>query len=257
MGFGINTKVGKTIAANAPKHSRIVEPFGDGGSYAFFMERKRAREHVLGIEDESLFAILSFIQLLSSADKARLKSFDWIGSEETFDKVLGITATEGAEFFYRYFYLMEFGVMARGMSEDAAPMFDWLRRGMDMKKSSLFDLPLMKIALKGVALVLGDSMALVQSGGSDTFLILLPGSPEQVQAVEGKLSGLSSPFFFAKKSASNDDLAAAVASNAGQIVVSSFAAASIMMAQMEVRTNYENKLPLLEPEPGKGTPAPM
>lgn len=252
MAFGeLNKKVAKIIAANSPKYSSIVEPFGDGGSFAFTLEKKRPKQHTVNFEDEMTFALMTFIQNITGSDKARLKAFDWVASEETFDKVLFIAATKGAELFYRYFYLKEFGVMAKDM--EASPTFDWMRRGESMK-SMLFDLPLMKIALKGVTLVLGDPMALVKSAGADALLILLPGTPEQTTAVEGKLSGISSPFFFAKKSKGLEELTQSLTvAGTGKIVVSAFTAASIMMADFETRTNYPNKLPLLEPEPGKAS----
>lgn len=249
MAFGlINTKVAKMIAANAPKYRRIVEPFGDGGTFALHLEKRRPAEHVVNFEDEMLFALMTFIQQLSAADRSRLKSFDWTGSEETFDKVVAIAATEGAEFFYRYFYLKEFGIMGKDMAEP--PMFDWLRRGEDMR-AMLYELPVTKIGLRNTTLVQGDPMALVQSGGADTFLILLPVTPEQAAAVEGRLGSISSPFFYARKSGSNEALAQSIAQASGNVVVSSFSAASIMMATMEVRTNYPNKLPIVGPDPAQ------
>lgn len=247
MAFGLlNSKVAKTIAANAPRYRKIIEPFGDGGTFALFLEKRRPKEHVVNFEDEVMFALMLFIQNLSARDKAALKRFDWTGTEEAFDKALAVSATEGPELFYRYFYLKEFGTMSK--DPEAPPVFDWMRRGENMK-SMLFDLPIMKIGLKGVTLINSDPMALVSSGGTDSFLILLPQTPEQIQAVESRLGSISSPFFYAKKIASNEQLVEDAASGSDRIVISEFSAASIMMAMMEARTNYENDLMPIAPDP--------
>lgn len=247
MAFG-ELGIAKTIAMNAPKYKRIVEPFADGGTVALFPGMKKPKEHIVNIEDETTFNLMLFIQGLSGADKKTLKGFDWVSSQETFDSVLSISATEGVELYYRFFYLKKFGVKAADAESD--PTYDQLSIDDDMS-SILFTLPVTKIGLKKATITNDDPLSVVGSGGgSDTFMILLPKTPEQVDAVESKLGNLGGPFFYAKKSNSNEDLFAAVDASGGTII-STFAASTIMMATMEVRTNYDhksaNKLRIVEP----------
>ncbi len=239
MAFG-DLSMAKTVAMNAPKPiRRIVEPFADRGTIAMFPGMKKPKDHLVNIEDEILFEIYLFIQTLSAGDKKRLKSFDWIGSPETFDAALAITATEGPELYYRFNYVKQFG--KRSLDPEALPTFDFLRFGQDMS-AILFTLPMTKFGLKKVTLLNEDPLAVMAGagGGADTFMILAPGTPEQVEAVEAKLP-VSASYFFAKKSKSLDELFESAASAGDKVVVSTFASSSIMMATMEVQTNYEHK----------------
>lgn len=238
MAFG-DMSMAKTVAMNAPKKiRRIVEPFADRGTIAMFPGMKKPKEHLVNIEDEVLFAVYTFIQALGPADKKRLKGFDWIASPETFDAALAITATEGPELYYQFNYVGKFG--KRSLDPEAQPTFDFLRFGHDMS-AILFSLPITKFGLKKVTLINEEPLSVMAgAGGSDTFLILAPGTPEQVEAVESRLAGVSANYFYAKKSMSLDELFESVAS-AGDTIISAFTASSIMMATMEVRTNYEHK----------------
>jgi len=247
MAFG-ELSIAKTIAMNAPKYKRIIEPFGDKGTVALFPGMKKPKEHIVNIEDETIFSLMVFLQSLSSSDKKNLKSYDWVASPETFDAALSITAIEGADLFYKYFYLKQFGVKSK--DPEQPPTFDFLKNGHDMS-SMLFRLPLVKIGLKKVTLTNEDALSVVNnSGGSETFIILLPSTPEQIESIESKLSGISANVFYAKKSKSNEELFEQV-DNSGDMITSTFSASSIMMATMEVRTNYEhksaNKLRVVEP----------
>jgi len=129
MAFG-ELGIAKTIAMNAPKYTRIVEPFADMGTVALYPGMKKPKEHIVNIEDETIFQIMLFMQGYSAADKKALKSFDWVASQETFDAALAISATEGAEHFYRFFYLKKFGVKAK--DPEQPPTFDALRLGDEM-----------------------------------------------------------------------------------------------------------------------------
>jgi len=243
MAFG-DLGIAKTIAMNAPKYRKIVEPFADGGTMAMYLAKKKPKEHIVNVEDETLFALYSFIQALSAADKKNLKSRDWVSSPEAFDQALAITATEGADLYYRYFYLKAFGVKAA--EPDADPAYDWLSLGND-HKAVLFTLPVARIALKNVTLSNDDPMTVLASAsGADTLLVLTPKTPEQIDAVEAKLGSISASFFYAKKSKSNDDIFAAVDSLGSSMNISAFAASTIMMATIEARTNYDSGLVPLE-----------
>lgn len=244
MAFG-QLGMQKIIALNAPKYKRIVEPFGDNGTLALYPGKKKPKEHIVNFEDETLFALMSFIQGVTAADKKRLKAFDWVASSETFEAALSITAVEGAELFYRFFYLKHFGV--RSKDPETPPTFDWLKVGKDASQL-LFTLPQMKGAFKKATLINEEPLSVMSSGGgSDTFLILIPKKPEHVEAVEARLNGLSENFFFAKKSMSNDDLFAAVEGYA-DYNVSAATDATIMVATMEVMTNYDSRLQAIDLE---------
>jgi len=230
--------IAKDIIEKAPKYKRIVEPFGDGGTLALYSEKKKPKEHIVNIEDEILFNLMLFIQGLSSADKKRLKSFDWVSSPETFDSVLAINAVDGPDLFYRFFYLKHFGVKAK--DPEQPPTYDWLTLGESAKKI-LDDLKSQRMGLKKVTLLNEDPIGVMsKGGGSDTFLVLLPKKPEHIDAVEARLNGMGGNFFYAKKSKSNDILFEDVAKNPNMFV-STLTASTIMAGTMEVRTNYESK----------------
>ncbi|MCF6178912.1 MAG: hypothetical protein L3J63_05910 [Geopsychrobacter sp.] len=246
MAFG-DLGIAKQIAENAPKYKRIVEPFGDVGTIALYPGKKKPKSHQVNIQDETAFAVMSFIKSHTAGDKKRLKGFDWTAAPETFEAALAITATEGAELYYRFFYVKKFGVRAK--DPEQPPTYDHLKTGHDMK-AILYSLPVQRVGLKKVELTNDDPLAVLGTiSGSDTFAILVPKKPEHIEAVENRLP-LSSPFFYAKKSMSNDDLFEAVARTGDQVKVSQFAVSSIMMASMEVHTNYDNKLTALEPIEG-------
>tara|TARA_R110001583_G_scaffold34551_1_gene115870 strand:- start:19782 stop:20540 length:759 start_codon:yes stop_codon:yes gene_type:complete len=245
MAFG-ELAIAKQVALAAPKYRRLVEPFGDYGTLALYPGKKKPKEHIVNCADETVFAIMSLLQSMTAGDKKRLKQYDWAASPETFDAAVSISATEGLELFYRYFYLKKFAAKAK--DPEAPPAFDYLKLGHDMR-AMLYTLPVARVGLKGVSLTNDDPISLLGNGGPDTYMILLPKTPEHIAAVEGRLGGLGARFFYAKKSMSNDDLFESVAANSGAMIVSTFAASSIMMAQMEVRTNYASRLtPLQTPE---------
>jgi len=248
MAFG-ELGIAKVIAMNAPKYTKIVEPFADGGTVAMYPGMKKPKQHIVNIEDETIFNLMLFLQGHTPTDKKNLKGMDWVASAETFDTVLAMNETEGSGLFYRFFYLKKFGVKSK--DPEADPIFDYLKIGHDMK-SIIFTLPVAKVSLKKATITNDDPMSLL-GGGAGTFTILNPKTPEQIDSVESKLQGIGGDYFYAKKSKSNDDIFEAV-DNKGTSFISTFAASSIMMATMEVRTNYEHKsrekLKILEPIEG-------
>jgi len=145
--------MGKKIADNSPKYVRIVEPFGDGGTFALYLAKKPPKTHLVNIEDETLFPLYVFVKEHTAADKRTLKGYDWVSSPETFDKVMALTATDGPELYYRRSYMMKFGIKAK--DPDTPPAYDWLKLGHDAG-SVIYDLPLKKFGLKKVELALGD-----------------------------------------------------------------------------------------------------
>jgi len=247
MAFG-ELGIAKVIAMNAPRYTRLVEPFADGGTVAMYPGMRKPRQHIVNIEDETIFNIMLFMQTHTLADKKNLKARDWVSSAETFDAALAMNATEGPDLFYQFFYLKKFGV--RSKDPEVPPTYDYLKLGHDMGKI-IFTLPGARVSLKKATLTNDDPLS-VALGGSGTFTILTPRKPEHIEAVESRLAGISGEFFYAKKSMSNEDIFAAV--DAGGPFISTFAASSIMMATMEVRTNYQhksrNKLRIVEPIEG-------
>ena len=98
MAFG-PPLISKTIAMNAPKYKRIVEPFADMGTVALFPGMKKPKQHTVNIINETIFALMSFVQALSAAEKKKLKGYDWIASPEGFDAALSISAVDGTDLF--------------------------------------------------------------------------------------------------------------------------------------------------------------
>jgi hypothetical protein len=243
--FGtLNATLAKTIAANSPRYRRIVEPFGDGGTFALHMAKRRPKQHVLNVVDPELFAAFVACQKMTSGDRRRLKGMDWTGSPEAFDAAMSITATEGVEALYRFLYLTKFGM---NMGPDQPMEFDPLAAGRD-ESTALMALPLMRALLKGVTILNEDALSVMSSnGGSGTFMILLPKTPEDADAVRGRLSGLSGEFFFAAKVPGAAEVMDA-AKTYSQYTVSALKAASIMMSTFTVVSNYDSKLTPVDPE---------
>lgn len=237
MPFGaLNASVAKAVTANAPKrYAKIVEPFGDGGTYALEMAKRKPRQHVVNVVDEILFAALVAAQTMSPAGRRQMSRFDWIASQETFDAVLAITATEGPELLYRFLYLKKFGM---SMEPDAPPSFDVLSAGKDAS-SVLMGLPLMRAALKGVTITNEqDPLGLLGSAGAGDFAVVLPSRPEDADAAEARLP--SSPFFFMRKVATAEDVLDRAKKHTS-LRVAGKKVASIMMATTVVITNIESR----------------
>jgi hypothetical protein len=237
--FGtMKNTIAKTIALNSPKYTKIVEPFGDSGTFALYVAKKPAKEHVVNVVDEILFNAFSFAKSYTSSQFSQLKKMDWIGSQETFDQVLAINDIEGINAFYKFLYLKKFG-MKMGEGEMT---FDIFSTGKDVK-SILYGLPMMKALLKKVTFLNEDPMGLISSG---PFLILVPPN-DQVDSVKSKISGLSSDFFFAIKE-KDDEAIIQEAENYSNLFVSKLSVASIMMNKYSVITNYESKIPVIDPD---------
>jgi hypothetical protein len=237
--FGaLNATLAKTIAANAPRYRRIVEPFGDGGTFGLHIAKRRPRQHVLNVVDPELFAAFTATQRATSADLRRLKRLDWVGSQKAFDAVMSITATEGVEALHRFLYLKKFGM---AMGPDQPMEFDLLAVGRDAS-DVLTGLPLMRALLKGVTITNDDPLSVMSSNSkSGTFMILLPKTPEDADAVRGRLSGLGGEFFFAAKVKDTAEVIDA-SKKYNQFNVSALKAASIMMATYAVVSNYDSEL---------------
>ncbi len=240
--FGtLNGKLAKMIISSAPKYTSITEPFGDGGSLALEMAKRKPKTHNLNIEDEILFGAFVTVQKLSAGDRRRLKGFDWVGSSEAFDAASAITATEGPDFLYRFFYLKKFG-MKMGKDPEAMPEFDVLSMGEDIS-SVLMGVPLMKSALKNVTITNDDPMIHVTGGGA--FLVLLPKKQEHVEAVQSRIGSLGGNFFFAAAVADGRAVIDA-AKKYKNLNVLGAKISKIMMSTFEIITNYDSKLEPLD-----------
>lgn len=231
-------KSAKLIVENAPKYSTIVEPFGDSGSIAFELAKRKPKTHILNIEDAMTYQLMLFLQQISSSDKSSLKNKDWVSSEEAFNKVLSINAMDGPDSFYRWYYLRKFGISDMKNME-ADPVYDWVTFGKDIK-SIIYELPVMNISLKVVTISNDDPISMLKSYGSDSFLILEPKKPEHVQSADSKVSGISSPFVYIKKNKSNEELILSAGGTKNKVSIIS--RGSVMPGRIEVMTNYDNKL---------------
>lgn len=237
--FGaLNATISKMITENSPKYSSITEPFGDGGTFALTMDKRKPKTHLVNIEDEELFNAFLAVQGLSASGKKQLKNQDWIASVDTFKNVLAVSDKEGPNFLYKFLYLKKFGMKMAGSDPEAQPEFDILSTGADAS-SMLEGLPLMRKLIKKIVISNEDPMKLVSAGSG--FLILLPKKPEHTEAVQSKLSSLSGEFFFAGKAKDGMEVVE-MAKKFSKLRVSGKKAASIMMSTMAVITNYENSL---------------
>lgn len=235
--FGtLNTTMAKTIARNSPKYDKIIEPYGDGGTFALYLQKKKPKTHILNIVDEILFNAFLFIQNISGSEKSQLKKLDWIGTKETFDKVIKINATSGVQFFYNFLYVRNFGTRVK---EDETSIFDISKINKDIS-NKLFDIPSMKVALKGVTILNDDPTKHINSGGQ-TFLILLPKSPEDNETTRSKLNGISGNFYYGGKVA-DFNLIVEDAESFNNLIVSPLSVASFMVGDFSIITSYESKL---------------
>ncbi len=232
MAFG-DLSIAKKIAFNSPKYTKIIEPFGDGGTFALYPGKKKPKEHIVNIEDELIFNLMLFLQSHTSADKSKLKKMDWVSSIETFNKVISIKADKGADLYYRFFYLKKFGVKSK--EEGVEPSYDALKFG-DNMKNIIFTLPIQKVGLKGVTIVNNDPMTMLDSSG---FLILAPKKPEHIESLDAKMP-LPGDFFYAKKAIDNESMIETAKKSSA--FVSHFAQSSIMMATMQVTSSYQTNL---------------
>jgi len=237
MAFG-ELGTAKRIMMNAPKYKEIIEPFGNNGSVAFYPGKRKPKSHIVNYENVDLFNIMTFIKGVTPADKKNLRGKDWIGNPETFETVLKINAIDGLEFFYKFFYLKHFTMKIK--DKEAPPTFDYLKFGKDVK-SLLFSLPQQKGFLKNVTLLNELPDGLISKGSGDSFTILVPKSQDQIESINSKLNSISGYYFYSIKSNSNDELFETVKSNP-DLIVSTSAASTIMMAQMQEVTNYKSRI---------------
>lgn len=109
----MNSTLAKTIAMNNPNYSKIVEPFGDAGSYALYPQKKPAKQHIVNIVDEETLAIMQFAQTYSNSDFSTLKSENWNSDEDTFNQVQTISDLEGEKLVYKHLYNKWYGMTWR------------------------------------------------------------------------------------------------------------------------------------------------
>lgn len=237
--FGsLNNTIAKTIALNNPNYSKIVEPFGDSGTYALFAEKKPAKQHIVNIVDEELLALLQFAQSYSNSDFTTLKNENWNSDEDTFNQVQTISDIEGEKLMYKFLYNKWYGMSMAGSDEVS---WDVLTLN-ENNKNKLFAFPLMKSLLKKVEFQNVEPMSLIPSDG---FMILIPDT-ENIENVKSKLPGLSGQFFFAGKA--NDGMAVVNdAQSMSNLNVHGQSVASIMMNTYSFITNYDSRMAKIDP----------
>ena len=234
----MNTTIAKTIALNNPNYSKIVEPFGDAGTYALYPQKKPAKQHIVNIVDEETLAIMQFAQTYSNSDFSTLKSENWNSDEDTFNQVQTINDLEGEKLVYKHLYNKWYGMSMVGSDEVSWNMLTLNQNS----KNKLFAFPLMKALLKPVEFQNVDPMSLIPSDG---FMILIPDT-ENLDSTKSKLTSLSGQFFFAGK-VSDDAQVITDAQQMNTLNVHGQEVASIMMNSYSMVTNYDSRLSKIDP----------
>ncbi|MCI1700000.1 hypothetical protein [Liquorilactobacillus nagelii] len=235
----LNNTIAKTIALNNPGYSKIVEPFGDSGTYALFAAKKPAKQHIVNIVDPEMLAIMQFAQSYSNSDFSTLKNENWNSDQDTFNQVQTISDTEGEKLVYKHLYNKWYGMSMLGSDE-----VNWNVLTLNQNsKNKLFAFPLMKVLLKSVEFQNVDPLSLIPSDG---FMILIPDS-QNIDSVKSKLAGLSGQFFFAGKV--SDGMAVITdAQSMNNLNVHGQEVASIMMNSYSMITNYDSRLTKINPD---------
>lgn len=234
----MNSTLAKTIAMNNPNYSKIVEPFGDAGSYALYPQKKPAKQHIVNIQDEEMLAIMQFAQSYSNSDFSTLKNENWNSDEETFNQVQTISDLDGEKLVYKHLYNKWYGMSTLGSDEVSWNMLTLNQND----KNKLFAFPLMKALLKPVEFQNVDPLTLIPSDG---FMILIPDS-QNMDSVKSKLTSISGQFFFAGKIPDGSQ-AIQDAQTMSALNVHGQEVASIMMNSYSMITNYDSRLSKIDP----------
>lgn len=187
----MNSTLAKTIAMNNPNYSKIVEPFGDAGSYALYPQKKPAKQHIVNIQDEEMLAIMQFAQSYSNSDFSTLKNENWNSDEETFNQVQTISDLDGEKLVYKHLYNKWYGMSMTDSDEVSWNMLTLNQNN----KNKLFAFSLMKALLKPVEFQNVDPLSLIPSDG---FMILIPDS-QNIDSVKSKLTSISGQFFLCRQ----------------------------------------------------------
>ncbi|MFT8747120.1 hypothetical protein [Liquorilactobacillus nagelii] len=234
----MNSTLAKTIAMNNPNYSKIVEPFGDAGSYALYPQKKPAKQHIVNIQDEEMLAIMQFAQSYSNSDFSTLKNENWNSDEETFNQVQTISDLDGEKLVYKHLYNKWYGMSMTDSDEVSWNMLTLNQNN----KNKLFAFSLMKALLKPVEFQNVDPLSLIPSDG---FMILIPDS-QNIDSVKSKLTSISGLFFFAGK-ISDGSQAIQDAQTMSNLNVHGQEVASIMMNSYSMITNYDSRLSKIDP----------
>ncbi|MCI1632357.1 MAG: hypothetical protein LKI22_00060 [Liquorilactobacillus nagelii] len=234
----MNLTLAKTIAMNNPNYSKIVEPFGDAGSYALYPQKKPAKQHIVNIQDEEMLAIMQFAQSYSNSDFSTLKNENWNSDEETFNQVQTISDLDGEKLVYKHLYNKWYGMSMTDSDEVSWNMLTFNQNN----KNKLFAFSLMKALLKPVEFQNVDPLSLIPSDG---FMILIPDS-QNIDSVKSKLTSISGQFFFAGK-ISDGSQAIQDAQIMSNLNVHGQEVASIMMNSYSMITNYDSRLSKIDP----------
>lgn len=234
----MNSTLAKTIAMNNPNYSKIVEPFGDAGSYALYPQKKPAKQHIVNIQDEEMLAIMQFAQSYSNSDFSTLKNENWNSDEETFNQVQTISDLDGEKLVYKHLYNKWYGMSMTDSDEVSWNMLTLNQNN----KNKLFAFSLMKALLKPVEFQNIDPLSLIPSDG---FMILIPDS-QNIDSVKSKLTSISGQFFFAGK-ISDGSQAIQDAQTMSNLNVHGQEVASIMMNSYSMITNYDSRLSKIDP----------
>ncbi|HEU4409095.1 MAG TPA: XkdF-like putative serine protease domain-containing protein [Polyangiaceae bacterium] len=129
-------RLAKRLAALLPPHTTYVEPFA--GSAAVFFEKEPAPVEALNDADPEIAFAFRTLKGLTRKGLERLRAMPWVGSRETYKRLLDATPSDPVERLHRFLYLSHFsygklrgksfnptadGVVAKTMQriEDFAP----------------------------------------------------------------------------------------------------------------------------------------
>ncbi|HEU4406769.1 MAG TPA: XkdF-like putative serine protease domain-containing protein [Polyangiaceae bacterium] len=129
-------RLAKRLAALLPPHTTYVEPFA--GSAAVFFEKEPAPVEALNDADPEIAFAFRALKGLTRKGLERLRAMPWVGSRETYKRLLEAAPSDPVERLHRFLYLSHFsygklrgtsfnptadGVVAKTMQriEDFAP----------------------------------------------------------------------------------------------------------------------------------------
>lgn len=164
----------KKIIALMPEHAVYVEPFC--GAAAVFWRKERSSKEVLNDKNADLIATLKFLRDASDRELEELAAKDWVGSEQTFGRLLDSSPKGELERAYRFLYLTRFGYLTYASSGSS---FSHSEEG---HKSALLSdasyLRRVRERLKGVTLLNRDALPVIEEYDSpETFFYIDPPYP--------------------------------------------------------------------------------
>jgi DNA adenine methylase len=99
-------RLAKRLAALLPPHTTYVEPFA--GSAAVFFEKEPVSVEALNDADPEIAFAFRALKGLTRKNLERLRGMPWVGSRETYKRVLEAAPSDPVERLHRFLYLSHF-----------------------------------------------------------------------------------------------------------------------------------------------------